>query len=261
MVGRELTNVYPPKTNVPGDAVLRVESLSSMYQNLKEVSFELRKGEILGVAGLMGAGRTEMLSNLFGLATRKGGKVIKGGAELKDKSPRKAMRNGFAMVTEERRSNGIFYVLNIRENATIANLKKYLKFKLYIRDKMIAEDTDWAIKAMAIKTASQRTKIGTLSGGNQQKVIFGRCLLTDPDILLLDEPTRGIDVGAKYDIYQLMIDLAKEGKAVVMVSSELPELLGVCDRILVMSGGRLAGAVEAAKATQEEIMTLAAKYA
>ena len=261
MVGRELTNVFPPKTNVPGDTILNVEGLSSMYQNLRDVSFELKKGEILGIAGLMGAGRTEVLANLFGLATRKSGRVVKNGVELHDKSPRKAMRNGFAMVTEERRSTGIFYVLSIRENATIANLRKYLKLKLYIQDKLIAKDTDWAIKAMAIKTTSQRTKIGTLSGGNQQKVIFGRWMLTNPDILLLDEPTRGIDVGAKYDIYQLMIDLAKEGKAVVMVSSELPELLGVCDRILVMSGGQLAGAVDARQTTQEEIMTLAAKYA
>ena len=260
MVGRELTNVFPPKDNVPGETMLKVEGLSALYQNLSDVSFELKKGEILGIAGLVGAGRTELLENLFGLATKKSGKIIKHGKVLNNKSPRKAKANGFALLTEERRSSGIFGVLNIRENTAIANMKSYLKHHLYISDKKMANDTDWAIKALNVKTPSQSTQMLSLSGGNQQKVILGRWLLTNPDVLLLDEPTRGIDVGAKYEIYQLIIDLAKQNKSIIMVSGELPELLGICDRIIVMSGGRQAGEIDAKTATQEEIMALAAKY-
>ena len=260
MVGRELTNVYPPKDNVPGEVVLQVENLNALYQNLRDVSFTLRRGEILGIAGLVGAGRTELLENLFGLATVKSGTIRKNGERLNNRTPRKAKENGFALLTEERRTTGIFGVLSVRENATLANLEAYRKHGVYISSKDMGKDTEYVINALRVKTPGQHTKIGSLSGGNQQKVIFGRWMLTNPDVLLLDEPTRGIDVGAKYEIYQLMIDLAKEGKSVVMVSSELPELLGVCDRILVMSGGRKAGEVEAKNTTQEEIMHLAAKY-
>ena len=260
MVGRELTDVYPPKDNIPGETVLKVEGLGALYQNLSDISFDLRRGEILGIAGLMGSGRTEILENLFGLATKKAGKLIKNGKEIRNKDPRGAKSNGFAMLTEERRATGIFGVLSVRENTTVANLKNYLVNGVYISNKKMIKDTDWAINAMSIKTPDQKTKIRSLSGGNQQKVILGRWLLTNPDILLLDEPTRGIDVGAKYEIYQLMLNLARSGKSIIMVSSELPELLGVCDRILVTSGGRLAGTVEAKLATQEEIMAMAAKY-
>jgi len=261
MVGRKLTDVYPPKDNVPGDVTLKVEGLSSMYQNLKEVSFELRKGEILGVAGLVGAGRTEMLENLFGLATIKSGKITKDGVEIKNKTSRRAKKNGFAMITEERRATGIFGVLDIRENTTIANLKKYKVKNLYLSSKKISKDTAWSIEKLSIKTPSQQTKINSLSGGNQQKVIIGRWVLTNPDIFLFDEPTRGIDVGAKYEIYQMMINLAKEGKAIIMISSELPELLGICDRIAVMSGGYLTETVDANSTSQEEIMALAVRHA
>jgi len=261
MVGRELSNIYPPKDNTPGDVTLEVKGLTALYQNLKDVSFEVRKGEILGVAGLVGAGRTEMLENIFGLATVKSGKLIKDGKPIKNRNPRRAKRNGFAMITEERRTTGIFGVLTVRENTVIANIKSYLAKKVYLSTKKMITDTAWSIDRFRVKTHSQLVKINTLSGGNQQKVIIGRWVLTNPDIFLFDEPTRGIDVGAKYEIYQLMIDLAKEGKAIVMVSSELPELLGVCDRILVMSGGRLTGVVQAKETSQEEIMALAAKYA
>lgn len=261
MVGRELTNVFPPKDNVPGEVQLEVKNLSALYQHLQDVSFNLHKGEILGIAGLVGAGRTEVLENLFGLATVKDGEIIKDGKAIRNKNSRMAKKNGFAMITEERRVTGILGPLNIRANTTIANLQNYLKRNFYISEKQMIKDTDWAIEALSIKTPGQHTAIRSLSGGNQQKVIFGRWLLTNPDILLLDEPTRGIDVGAKYEIYQLMINLAKEGKSIIMVSSELPELLGVCDRILVMSGGRLAGEVEAKTTDQEAIMALAAKYA
>ncbi len=260
MVGRELTNRFPPKTNTPGEVALEVEGLTAMYSHVCDVSFRLRKGEILGIAGLDGSGRTEVLENIFGIATRKSGTLRLDGREVHNRRATESIKNGFALLTEERRATGIFGILNIRENTVISSLKKYLKGGL-LSEKEMKKDTDWAIQAMRIKTPTQETKIRSLSGGNQQKVIIGRWLLTDPEVLLLDEPTRGIDVGAKYEIYQLIIDLACRGKAVIMVSSEMPELLGVCDRILVMSGGRLAGEVDAANTSQEEIMTLAAKYA
>lgn len=261
MVGRELTNRFPPKDyDVQDEVELKVEHLSAEYSLLRDVSFELKKGEILGVAGLDGSGRTELLENIFGSATRKSGVLYKEGRRVYNRSPKEAIRNGFAMVTEERRATGIFNIMNIRDNTVISSLKKYLKHHLYLSNKKMAERTNWSIDAMHIKTPSQSTQIRSLSGGNQQKVIFGRWMLTEPEIFLLDEPTRGIDVGAKYEIYQLIMDMARVGKSVIMVSSEMPELLGVCDRILVMSGGRLAGEVAAGSTTQEEIMTLAAKY-
>ena len=260
MVGRELTNLYPPKTNEIGDVLLDVKDLSAMYSKLRDVSFSARKGEILGVAGLDGSGRTELLENIFGVATRKSGKLTLDGKPIRNRNSRDSIKNGFALLTEERRATGIFSILNIRENATISSLGKCRTGPL-LSKKKLKKSTDWCIDSMRIKTPSQETKIRSLSGGNQQKVILGRWLLTEPTVLLLDEPTRGIDVGAKYEIYELIIDLAAKGKTVIMVSSEMPELLGVCDRILVMSGGRLAGEVNAADTTQEEIMALAAKYA
>ena len=260
MVGRELTNRFPPKTNKPGEVILDVEHMAGRYTRLKDASFQLRKGEVLGIAGLDGSGRTEVLENLFGAMTREGGHIRLHGKEIQNRSPKESIKNGFALLTEERRATGIFGIRDIKENTVISSLKDYLKGGLWLSDKKMRDDTDWSIQAMHIKTPSQRTQIRSLSGGNQQKVIIGRWLLTKPEILLLDEPTRGIDVGAKYEIYQLIIDLAKEGKGVIMVSSEMPELLGVCDRILVMSGGQVAGEVDAANTSQEEILTLAAKY-
>lgn len=259
MVGRTLEKRFPEKDKEIGEEFLKVEGLSGMYSNLQDVSFTLRKGEILGLAGLDGSGRTEVLETLFGVASKSKGEITLHGKKINNKNSRESIKNGFALLTEERRATGIFSILNIRENTVISSLNNYKKFGL-LSNKKMKEKTDWSIKAMRIKTPSQETKIRSLSGGNQQKVILGRWLLSNPEVLLLDEPTRGIDVGAKYEIYQLIIELAKEGKGVMMVSSEMPELLGVCDRILVMSGGRLAGEVEAATATQEEIMTLAAKY-
>ena len=260
MVGRELTKRFPPKDNVPGDVILEVENLSGKYTRLQEASFQLHKGEILGIAGLDGSGRTEVLENLFGAMTKGSGTIRLHGREIRNRTPRESIKNGFALLTEERRATGIFGIRDIRDNTVISNLKNYLMGGICLSDKKMKADTDWAIQAMRIKTPSQSTQIRSLSGGNQQKVIIGRWLLTKPEVLLLDEPTRGIDVGAKYEIYQLIIELAKEGKGVIMVSSEMPELLGVCDRILVMSGGRLAGEVDAKATSQEEILTLAAKY-
>ena len=260
MVGRELTNRYPPKNNKIGDELLRVEGLSGEYSHLRDVSFVAHKGEVLGIAGLDGSGRTEVLETLFGVATRRSGEITLNGKKIKNANARDSIKNGFALLTEERRATGIFGILNIRENTVISSFKKYLVGPFLSKKKMI-EATNWCISSMRVKTPNQETKIRSLSGGNQQKVILGRWLLCDPTVLLLDEPTRGIDVGAKYEIYQLILNLANEGKTVIMVSSEMPELLGVCDRILVMSGGKLAGEVDAKTTTQEEIMTLAAKYA
>ena len=260
MVGRELTNQFPPKTNVPGDVYLRVEHLTGMYNQLRDVNFFARRGEILGLAGLDSSGRTETLESIFGIRTRKDGIISLDDQPCFNRSAGESIKNGFALLTEERRATGIFGGLSIRENTVISSLKRHLRFGLYLSEKTQREDTQHYIDAMRTKTPSQETKIRTLSGGNQQKVIIGRWLLTEPEVLLLDEPTRGIDVGAKYEIYQLILDLANKGKTVIMVSSEMPELLGVCDRIVVMSGGRVAGEVDARNTTQEEIMTLAAKY-
>ena len=260
MVGRELTNQFPPKTNKPGEVYLKVEGMTGLYNHLQDVSFEARKGEVLGIAGLDSSGRTETLESIFGIRSRKSGTITLDGKVCKNRSAGESIKNGFALLTEERRATGIFGVLNIRENTVISSLKRHKRFGICLSEKTQREDTQHYIDAMRTKTPSQETKIRSLSGGNQQKVIIGRWLLTDPEVLLLDEPTRGIDVGAKYEIYQLILDLANQGKTVLMVSSEMPELLGVCDRILVMSGGRVAGEVDAANTTQEEIMTLAAKY-
>ena len=261
MVGRELTNQFPPKTNVPGDVYLKVDGLTGMYNQLRDVSFYARRGEILGLAGLDSSGRTETLESIFGIRTRKEGIISLNDQPCFNRSAGESIKNGFALLTEERRATGIFGVLDIRANTVISSLKRHLRFGLYLSGKTQREDTQYYIDAMHTKTPSQETKIRSLSGGNQQKVIIGRWLLTEPEVLLLDEPTRGIDVGAKYEIYQLILDLANKGKTVIMVSSEMPELLGVCDRIVVMSGGRVAGEVDARNTTQEEIMTLAAKYA
>ena len=260
MVGRELGSRFPEKDNVQGEVALEVDNLCGQYNHLDNVSFQARKGEILGIAGLDGSGRTEVLESIFGVATRKSGTIKLDGKTVLNRNARESIKNGFGLLTEERRATGIFGILNIRENTVISSLKRHKRAGFYLSNKSMQADTDWAIKSMRIKTPTQETKISALSGGNQQKVILGRWLLTDPEVLMLDEPTRGIDVGAKYEIYQLIIDLAKKGKVVLMVSSEMPELLGVCDRILVMSGGKLAGEVDAKNTTQEEILTLAAKY-
>lgn len=259
MVGREITNVYPPKDNVVGEPLLEVRGLTAEYSKLSDVSFTAHKGEVLGVAGLDGSGRTELLENIFGIATRKSGELFLNGKPIKNANSRESIANGFAMLTEERRATGIFGVRDIQANSTISSLKRYLNGP-FLDDKKMAEATQWGIDKLRTKTPSQKTQIRSLSGGNQQKVILTRWLLTEPTILLLDEPTRGIDVGAKYEIYELILDLAKQGKCVIVVSSEMPELLGICDRILVMSGGRLAGEVDARTTDQEQIMTLAAKY-
>ena len=261
MVGRDLTERFPKKDNTAKEMILEVKNLTALNQpSIQDVSFELYKGEILGIAGLVGSKRTEIVETIFGMRPKEHGEIILNGKTVKNRNPEEAIKNGFALVTEERRSTGIFSMLDIAFNSVISNLDRYKnKFKL-LKNKDIEKDTQWIIDSMRVKTPSHATKIGTLSGGNQQKVIIGRWLLTEPEVLMLDEPTRGIDVLAKYEIYQLMIDLAKKDKGIIMISSEMPELLGVTDRILVMSNGRVAGIVKTSETNQEEIMELSAKY-
>ena len=259
MVGRELGDRYPAKNKKIGDTVLEIEHLSSRYTHLTDVSLHVRRGEIVGLAGLAGAGRSELLENIFGLSVRSAGTLTLHGREIRNESAREAIKNGFALLTEERRATGIFGILDITENTTVSSLSRYRLGGFLLSEQKRRNATQDMIRKLSVKTASHGTQIRTLSGGNQQKVILGRWLLTSPEILLLDEPTRGIDVGAKYEIYSLLQRLAESGKSILMVSSELPELLGVCHRIYVMSGGEITGEVDADTATQEQIIALAAK--
>jgi len=261
MVGRDLTERFPKKDNTVKEMILEVKNLTALNQpSIQDVSFELYKGEILGIAGLVGSKRTEIVETIFGMRPKEKGEIILNEKTVKNKNPEDAIKNGFALVTEERRSTGIFSMLDIAFNSVISNLDRYKnKFRL-LKNKDMEKDTKWIVDSMRVKTPSYSTKIGSLSGGNQQKVIIGRWLLTEPEVLMLDEPTRGIDVLAKFEIYQLMIDLAKKDKGIIMISSEMPELLGVTDRILVMSNGRVAGIVKTSETNQEEIMELSAKY-
>ncbi|MGV6989756.1 galactose/methyl galactoside ABC transporter ATP-binding protein MglA [Testudinibacter sp. P80/BLE/0925] len=261
MVGRELTQRFPPKINQPKEVILTVENLTALNQpSIQDISFELHKGEILGIAGLVGAKRTDIVETIFGIREKKSGVVKLHDKVMRNKTALEAINNGFALVTEERRSTGIYSNLSIEFNSLISNIKSYMsKFGLLSSTKM-KSDTQWVIDSMNVKTPSHKTNIGSLSGGNQQKVIIGRWLLTQPEILMLDEPTRGIDVGAKYEIYQLIMELAQKDKGIIIISSEMPELLGITDRIMVMSNGKLAGIVNTKETSQQEILQLAAKY-
>ncbi|WP_027626265.1 sugar ABC transporter ATP-binding protein [Clostridium lundense] len=262
MVGRNLTNRFPQRENLPGDVIMRVEDFTSINpKSFKNVTFELRRGEILGVGGLVGAQRTELVEAIFGLRNICKGKIIINDKEAKIKNPIDAKNHGIALLTEERRVTGILPVLSIEDNTLIASLDRYIKFKFVIDKKKGASDVEKSINAIRIKTPSAKTLIRDLSGGNQQKVIFSRWLLTEPDILILDEPTRGIDVGAKYEIYTIIADLAKRGKSIIMISSEMPELIGMSDRIMVMCNGNLTGILNGKDANQELIMSYATKFA
>lgn len=261
MVGRELKNLYPPKFNVPGEVVLEVNNLTSIRsKSFKDVNFKLRKGEILGIGGLVGAQRSELFEAIFGIRGIKHGTITYKGKQVKIKHPQDAIHQGIALLTEDRRATGIFGVLTIAENVAIASLDKYLKLGFILDHHKIEKLVQENVKKLSIKTPSSRTKIQSLSGGNQQKVIISRWLANDPDIFILDEPTRGIDVGAKYEIYSIIAELAKQGKSIIMISSELPELIGMSDRILVMCAGRVSGEVAKEEATQENIMSLATQF-
>lgn len=261
MVGRALTNLYPPKDNVPGEVTFEVENFSSPNpKSFQNISFNLRKGEILGIGGLVGAQRTELVEGIFGVRIKSHGNVKLNGASLHIKHPRDAIRRGLSLLTEDRRGSGIFGVLSVRDNVSVASLDDYVDYKFVLNNRKLNKLAEDNIKKLSIKTPSTKTKIQSLSGGNQQKVIISRWLARDPDIFILDEPTRGIDVGAKYEIYSIMIQLAKAGKSVIMISSEMPELLGMSDRIMVMCEGKLSGILDGKDANQEKIMELATKY-
>lgn len=261
MVGRSLSQRFPDRQNVPGEVILEVRNLTSLRQpSIRDISFDLHKGEILGIAGLMGAKRTDIVETLFGIREKAAGTIKLHGKTIKNHSANEAINHGFALVTEERRSTGIYAYLDVGFNSLISNIRNY-KNKIGLLDTgRMKSDTQWVIDAMRVKTPGQRTSIGSLSGGNQQKVIIGRWLLTQPEILMLDEPTRGIDVGAKFEIYQLITELAKKEKGIIIISSEMPELLGITDRILVMSNGQVAGIVDTKTTSQNEILRLASLH-
>ncbi len=262
MVGREMTNQFPPRTGAPSEeVVLSVRGLSSpLKRSFQDVSFDLRKGEILGIGGLVGAQRTEFVEALFGLRGIEAGAVTKDGKTYKARSPRDAKAHGFALLTEERRATGIFGILPILENTVIANQKKYARMGV-LDERRRVEEASAGCKELNVKMPSLATLIQDLSGGNQQKVLIARWLLTNSDILILDEPTRGIDVGAKYEIYNIMLQQVNNGKSIIMISSEMPELMGMSDRIVVMCEGRVTGILEKGQYSQEEIMRLATMFA
>ncbi len=261
MVGRDMSNRFPPKTNKPGDVVMKVEGFTSVNpRSFQNVSFDLRKGEVLGVGGLVGAQRTELIESIFGLRALKAGKLSIDGKEIKIGTPSDAMANKLALLTEDRKGTGLFPVLGVGENIYIASYKRIAKALGYIDSKTCNKLAEQGIKQLNVKTPSAKTPINSLSGGNQQKALFARWLLTEPDILLLDEPTRGIDVGAKYEIYKIINDLATQGKSIIVISSEMPELMGMADRIMVMCEGKLTGIVEGDEVTEENIMRLATQF-
>ena len=260
MVGRSLENRFPPVDNVPGEPILSIRHLSTKYPPyLQDISFDVRKGEIFGLYGLVGAGRTELLETIFGVRTRAAGRVYFRNHLMNFENAREAMEHGFALITEERKANGLFLKGNLTFNTTIANLNHY-RSGIALSDPKMTNATAAEIKLMNTKCMGPDDMISSLSGGNQQKVIFGKWLERGPQVFLMDEPTRGIDVGAKYEIYELIIGMAKQGRTIIVVSSEMPEILGITNRIGVMSNGRLSGIVNTRETNQEELLRLSAKY-
>ena len=261
MVGRDLTNRYPERIPKIGDVVLEVRDWNVYHPKhlerkvLDNINFTIRKGEIVGIAGLMGAGRTELAMSLFGKAYGKNitGKIIKNGKEVQFKDVATAIQNGLAYVSEDRKGNGLILMEDIKQNITLATLNRITKNAVLDKNKEIMVAEEYRQK-FRIKTPSIFQKAGNLSGGNQQKIVLSKWVFSEPDILILDEPTRGIDVGSKYEIYSIINDLVNEGKSILMISSELPELLGMCDRIYVMSEGRITGEVLRQEANQEKLM-------
>lgn len=261
MVGREMTNRFPTRESEIGEEILRVEGFTSVdSKSFQDVSYTLRKGEVLGVGGLVGSQRTEVMEALFGLRKLQSGKMFINGKEVNIKSPIEAKKNKIALLTEERRATGIFPVLSLLENAVVANQSKYITPYGILNDKLRKSDTVKSIEKLNVKATSYKEKMQDLSGGNQQKMLIARWLLTEPDILILDEPTRGIDVGAKYEIYMIISDLVRQGKSIIMITSEMPELIGMSDRIMVMCEGHLSGILDGKTATEEQVMALASKY-
>ncbi len=260
MVGRSLDNRFPPLDNTPGEVALSVKHLSTKFEpHLQDITFDVKEGEIFGLYGLVGAGRSELLETMFGVRTRAAGRVYYKNHLMNFNSSKDAMENGFAMITEERKANGLFLKGDLTFNTTIANLEAY-KSGIALSDQKMIKATNKEIRTMRTKCMGPDDMISSLSGGNQQKVIFGKWLERNPNVFLMDEPTRGIDVGAKYEIYELIIKMAKQGKTIIVVSSEMPEILGITNRIGVMSNGHLAGIVDTKSTNQEELLRLSAKY-
>ena len=255
MVGRELTNVYPKREVPIGDVVLKVEDLSS-NELLKGISFEVRKGEILGIGGLVGSRRTEMLETLFGLRPITAGKIYLNGKELNPKNPRHVIQNHIAFVTEDRKKNGLVLCLPVHENINMVNVQRP-SFAGYLNWPKLKDNANRHRKTLNIRLSKIEQIVSSLSGGNQQKVALAKWLDFAPQVIIFDEPTRGIDIGAKTEIYSIMGELAARGTAILMVSSELPELISVADRILVMQEGRMKGIVEKHEMTQGRVMSLA----
>lgn len=261
MVGRDITDRFPPASYTPqNENLLEVKNFTSLNpRSFKDVNFSVKKGEILGIGGLVGAQRTELVESIFGLRSLKSGTILRGDKEVSIKCSADAIANKIALLTEERRVTGIVGPLSIMENTVLANQKSYAKFGV-LNDKQRISDSRIEFDRLKVKAPSIKTPIKDLSGGNQQKVLISRWLLTHPDILILDEPTRGIDVGAKYEIYLIMRQLAKSGKSIIMISSEMPELLGMSDRIMVMCEGNVSGILSKDNATDTEIMRLATMF-
>lgn len=261
MVGREITNVFPKDTTVPiGDVVLDVKNLTQVKEDggrFRGISFQLRKGEILGFAGLVGAGRSEVMRAIFGLDPISSGSITLDGKDYQVKNTRDAIGQGVAMVNEDRRTYGLVLGRSIHHNTSLVNLKKYTKG--LIDDKAISADVEKMRELLQIKIANEDVEAGTLSGGNQQKVVLAKWLVGDVKVMILDEPTRGIDVGAKSEIHKLMTSFAREGMGIIMISSELPEILGMSDRVVVMQEGIIQGILDRSEATQESIMKLATR--
>jgi methyl-galactoside transport system ATP-binding protein len=261
MVGRDITHRFPPVESEIGEVCLEVRNLSADDpRSFKNISFELRRGEILGIGGLVGAQRTELVEAIFGVRKISGGEILVKGKPIKKIRPEEAIKSGIGLVTEDRRSSGIFPLLNVTVNTAIASLGNYRNKIGMLDHKKISSTAALQNRQLKTKTPSMATLIQNLSGGNQQKVILSRWLMTLPEILIMDEPTRGIDVGAKYEIYMIMAELAKQGKAIIMVSSEMPELIGMSHRIMVLCAGQHTGTLDKAEATQEAVMRLAALF-
>lgn len=257
MVGRELTDIYPKEETQIGDVILEVKNLSR-GKKVKDVSFSLRKGEVLGIAGLVGAGRSELVETIFGLYHKTGGEIYLQGQKTEIKSSRDAIRNRMALITEDRKLTGLNLIGTVKENISIVSLKK-LSSNGIIDKKKEGGIADQYIKDLKIKTPNRDVMVGNLSGGNQQKVVLAKWLLGEPEIIIFDEPTRGIDIGAKRDIYLLINELAKEGKAVIVISSEMAEVMGICDRIMVMCEGHMTGELPREEFSQELIMSYASR--
>lgn len=265
MVGREMSNRFPPRIHTPGDTFLKVENFtSSDPHSFKDVSFEVKRGEIFGIGGLVGSQRSELMEALFGLHSVASGSISIDGKSVHIREPKDAVKNKMAFLTEDRRKTGILGCLSITDNTMVVqqnmNKKAYTNSMGFVDYKKRNEAAQGYVDKLSVKTPTLKTRIQTLSGGNQQKVLLGRWLLTEPDILILDEPTRGIDVGAKYEIYELMEQLAKEGKCVIMISSEMPELMGMSDRIMVMCEGHKSGEISREEVSDEKIMLMASTY-